>query len=56
MKLVTSYIARNSAVTCSECESLATHKLILSRGTRATVLCSAHAATLLYELKAELGL
>ncbi len=56
MKLVTSYIARNAADTCSECESLATYKLILSRGTRATVLCAAHAATLMYELKEELVL
>lgn len=56
MKLVRSYVATNSSDICSECIKVATYRLLLQRGTRATTLCGTHAKALLDDLKSELGL
>lgn len=56
MKLVRSYIASSLEDRCSECSGLATYRLLLQRGTRATNLCGTHAKMLMNELKSELGL
>lgn len=56
MTLVRSYVATHPADICSECIKVATYRLLLQRGTRATTLCGTHAKILLDELKAELGL